>query len=40
MGEKSESRMNIPDYFSASIETVFRVKIFKFLDADPDPEFF
>jgi hypothetical protein len=29
--------MNIPDHFSESLETVFRVKILKFFDADPDP---
>jgi hypothetical protein len=26
--------MNIPDNFSGSLETVFRVKIVKFFDAD------
>ncbi len=35
------SRMNIPDYFFESIETVLnsfeQLKILKFLDADPDP---
>jgi hypothetical protein len=29
------SRMNIPDNFSESLETVFWVKIFQFFDADP-----
>jgi hypothetical protein len=29
--------MNIPDHFSDSLETVFRVKIPKFVEADPDP---
>jgi hypothetical protein len=29
--------MNIPDHFSDSLETVFRVKILKFFDADLDP---
>jgi hypothetical protein len=33
----SGSGMNIPDNFSESLETVFRVKILKFFDADPDP---
>ncbi len=31
------SGMNIPDYFSESLETVFRVKILIFFDAGPDP---
>jgi hypothetical protein len=29
--------MNIPDHFSESSETVFRAKIPKFFNADPDP---
>jgi hypothetical protein len=29
--------MNIPDNFSESLETDFRVKILKFFDADSDP---
>jgi hypothetical protein len=28
--------MNIPDHISGSLETIFRVKILKFLDADPE----
>ncbi len=28
--------MNIPDYFSESLETVIMVKILKFFEADPD----
>ncbi len=34
---RSESVMNIPDHISESLETVFGLKILKFLDADPDP---
>jgi hypothetical protein len=33
--------MNIPDYFSESLETIFwvkKVKILKFFDANEDPE--
>jgi hypothetical protein len=30
------SRMNIPDYISKSMETIFRLKILKKFDADPD----
>jgi hypothetical protein len=35
----SESGMNIPDYFSESLEILFLDKnmVFKFFDADPDP---
>ncbi len=33
----SGSGMNIPDYFSESLETVCGLKILKFFDADPDP---
>jgi hypothetical protein len=29
--------MNIPDYISESLGTIFEVKILKFFDADPDP---
>jgi hypothetical protein len=29
--------MNIPDNFSESLETVFKIKKLKFFDADPDP---
>jgi hypothetical protein len=29
--------MNIQDHFSESLETVLRLKILKFFDADPDP---
>jgi hypothetical protein len=29
--------MNIADYISESLETIFWVKIHKFFDADPDP---
>jgi hypothetical protein len=28
--------MNIPDYFSESLETVLGLKILKFFDADPE----
>jgi hypothetical protein len=28
--------MSIPDYISESLEIIFRVKILKFFDADPD----
>jgi hypothetical protein len=35
--EKTGSGINIPDIFSESLDTVFRAKIFKFLDADSDP---
>jgi hypothetical protein len=28
--------MNIPDHISGSLETIFRVKILIFLDADPE----
>jgi hypothetical protein len=35
----SGSGMNVPDNFSESLNTVFRVKILKFFDADPDPGF-
>ncbi len=31
--------MDIPDHFSESLETVFRLKILKFFDADLDPGF-
>jgi hypothetical protein len=34
-----ESGMNIPDHFSESLETVFRNKIFKFFDADPEQRY-
>jgi hypothetical protein len=39
MAKKSRSGygMNISDNISESLDTIFRVKIFKFLDADPDP---
>jgi hypothetical protein len=33
----SGSGMNIPDHISESLETIFRVKILKFFDADADP---
>jgi hypothetical protein len=33
-----ESKMNIPDSFSKSLEIVFRIKIHKFFDANPDPK--
>jgi hypothetical protein len=29
--------MNIPDHFSERLETVLRLNILKFFDADPDP---
>jgi hypothetical protein len=32
-----KSGMNIRDHISESLKTMFRVKIFKLLDADPDP---
>ncbi len=32
-----ETGMNIPDNFSASLETVFKVKILKLFYADPRP---
>jgi hypothetical protein len=35
-GKKSKSEMNIPDYFSKSLKTVFSVKNIKFCDADPE----
>jgi hypothetical protein len=42
MGKKSRSGigsgMNIPDYISESLETIFWVKILKFFDADADPD--
>jgi hypothetical protein len=38
MGKKSRSGSgNIPDHISEGLETVFWVKIIKFLDADADP---
>jgi hypothetical protein len=36
-GKKSGSGINIPDNFFDILETVFRVKILIFFDADPDP---
>ncbi len=33
-GKKSGSGKNIPDHISESLETIFWVKILKFLDAD------
>ncbi len=36
-GKKSESGTNIPDNFFESLDTILRVKIPKFFDADPDP---
>jgi hypothetical protein len=38
MGKKSRSGsgMNIPNYISESLKTIFRVKILKFFDVDPD----
>jgi hypothetical protein len=39
-GKKSGSGMNIRDNFSKSLETVLRLKILKFFDANPDPESF
>jgi hypothetical protein len=35
MGKKSGSGMNNPDHISESLETIFWVKILKFLDTDP-----
>jgi hypothetical protein len=42
MGKKSRSGsgMDIPDHISESLETIFRVKILKFFDLNPDPESF
>jgi hypothetical protein len=51
LGKKSGSRMNIPDHFSESLETVFGLKILEFLtvfglkileffDVNLDPESF
>jgi hypothetical protein len=40
MGKKTEIRMNIPDYISESLETIFWVKILKFFYADLDPGIF
>jgi hypothetical protein len=39
MGKKSGSGsgMNNPDHISECFETIFRIKILKFLNADPDP---
>jgi hypothetical protein len=39
MGKKSRSgsRMNIPDHFSESLETIFGLKILKLFNADLDP---
>jgi hypothetical protein len=34
----SGSRLNIPDHFSESLETIFWVKILKFFDADADAD--
>jgi hypothetical protein len=34
----SGSRMNILDHNSASLETIFWIKILKFFDADTDPD--
>jgi hypothetical protein len=38
MGNKSGSgsRINNPDHYSESVETIFWVKILKYFDADPD----
>jgi hypothetical protein len=40
MGEELRSLygMNIPDYISESLETIFSVKILKCFDADPGSE--
>jgi hypothetical protein len=40
MGKKSRSGsgMNIPDHLSESLETIFWVKILKFVNADADPD--
>jgi hypothetical protein len=35
----SGSGMNIPDHISEGLETIFLVKILKFFDADPDPQY-
>jgi hypothetical protein len=35
MGKKSGSGNNNPDHFSESLETIFWVKICKYMDADP-----
>jgi hypothetical protein len=34
-GSGSESRINVPDHISESLETIFGLKILKFFDADP-----
>ncbi len=38
--KKSGSGMNIPDNFSESFETIFWVKILKFIDTDPESGIF
>jgi hypothetical protein len=40
MGKKSRSGSGIflPDHISESLEAIFRVKTFKFFDADADPD--
>jgi hypothetical protein len=38
MGKNGSGR-NISDHISESLETIFRSKILKFLDVDPDPGF-
>jgi hypothetical protein len=35
LGSGSGSGMNNPDHISESLQTIFRVKILKFFDADP-----
>jgi hypothetical protein len=35
VGKKSGSTMDNPNHISESLETIFWVKILKFLDADP-----
>jgi hypothetical protein len=35
MGKKSRSGMNNPDHIFDSLETIFRVKLLEFFDADP-----
>jgi hypothetical protein len=37
MGKKPRSGINIPNHISKSLETIFWVKIFKFLYAEADP---
>jgi hypothetical protein len=40
MGKNSGSKMNIPDNFSETLETVFGLKMLKFFDEDLGPRSF